>query len=51
VLRAQRRAIQQRRSAPLRELARWLERPAPPWKTLAQARALEMILSERGYPA
>jgi GT2 family glycosyltransferase len=47
VLLRERRAIQARRSAPLAEIARWLEPAAPPWQALREQRRLDAILSER----
>jgi hypothetical protein len=44
---AERRAIQARRSAPLADLARWLEPAGPPWHALREQRRLDAILSER----
>jgi GT2 family glycosyltransferase len=43
----QRRAIQARRTAPLAEIARWLEPAGPPWAALRQQQQLDAILSER----
>jgi GT2 family glycosyltransferase len=45
----QRRAIQARRTAPVAELAAWLEPAGPPWRTLAEQRRLDAILSERSH--
>ncbi|MFO7167344.1 MAG: glycosyltransferase family 2 protein [Chloroflexota bacterium] len=43
----QRRAIQARRTAPIRAIARWLEPAPPPWATLAEQRRLDAILRAR----
>jgi len=43
----ERRAIQARRSAPIHELARWLEPAKPPWQLLREQRRLDAVLSER----
>jgi GT2 family glycosyltransferase len=43
----QRRAIQARRSAPIAEIARWLEPAEPPWSALGEQRRLDAILAER----
>lgn len=43
----ERRAIQARRTAPVREIARWLEPAPPPWVTLREQRALDAILRAR----
>jgi|RhiMetdeSRZDD1v2_1073273.scaffolds.fasta_scaffold588004_1 GT2 family glycosyltransferase len=43
----QRRAIQARRSAPIAEIARWIEPAGPPWSALREQKRLDAILSVR----
>ena len=43
----ERRSIQSGRRAPSKELARWIEPAAAPWRTLREQRRLDAILSER----
>jgi GT2 family glycosyltransferase len=43
----ERRAIQRRRTAPLAQIARWLEAAPAPWQTLRAQQELDAILRER----
>ena len=43
----ERRAIQTRRSAPIDEIAGWLEPAEPPWRVLREQRRLDAILAQR----